>query len=74
MKGAVMPAHESHYLGKAIRILALCVPIIGAFAVMVLPIAFALAWYRETDVIAAANLVPRSFADSLPAFSPWSST
>ncbi len=43
---------------KPFAFLRLCIPIVGAFAVIVLPISFALAWYRETEVIAAANLVP----------------
>jgi hypothetical protein len=53
-----MPAQRSHRLGQVIRIVALCIPIVAAFAIIVLPIAFALAWFRETSIFDGVNLVP----------------
>ena len=45
-------------LRKVFHVLALCVPVVVGFAALVLPLAFTLAWYRNTSPTANENLTP----------------
>jgi len=53
-----MAAHWFYQLRKALHVAALCVPMLMAFAAVVLPIACTLAWYHGTHPTANQNLMP----------------